>query len=80
MATFSKLVDPTGAGDAYLRGLVYGISRKLPWPLAGRMAAVAAAYAIEVRGCQEHRYTRPEFLARYRATFGDAPEVAAALA
>jgi adenosine kinase len=40
---------------------------------------VAAGYAIEVRGCQEHRYTRAEFLARYRAAFGSSDDVAAAL-
>jgi adenosine kinase len=79
VAPISKLVDPTGAGDAYLGGLVYGMSRKLPWPLAGRMGAVAAAYAIEGRGCQEHRFTKAEFLARYRSAFGDSSEMAAAL-
>jgi len=79
VAPISKLVDPTGAGDAYLGGLVYGMARGLPWPMAGRIGSVAATYAIEVRGCQEHRFTRGEFLARYRSAFGDAPDVAAAL-
>ncbi len=79
VAPISSLVDPTGAGDAYLGGLVYGMARGLPWPVAGRIGAVAAAYAIEVRGCQEHRYTKGEFVARYRAAFGSSDEVAAAL-
>ena len=80
VAPIRTLVDPTGAGDAYLGGLVFGMARNLPWALAGRVAAVAAAYAIEVRGCQEHRYTHPQFLERYRSAFGDAPPVTAALA
>jgi adenosine kinase len=79
VAPIKALVDPTGAGDAYLGGLVFGMARKLPWPVAGRIGAVAAAYAIEVRGCQEHRFTHAEFVARYSSAFGNADEVAAAL-
>jgi adenosine kinase len=79
VAPISSMVDPTGAGDAYLGGLVFGMARGLPWPIAGRIGAVAAAYAIEVRGCQQHRYTTAEFLARYRASFGSADDVARAL-
>jgi adenosine kinase len=63
--------DPTGAGDAYLAGLAFGIARDLPLPVTGRIAALAAAYAIEERGCQEHRYTRAAFAERYRAAFGN---------
>ena len=62
--------DPTGAGDAYLAGLALGIAHDLPLEVTGRVAALAAAYAIEQRGCQEHRYSRAEFAARYRDAFG----------
>ena len=74
-APIQSLVDPTGAGDAYLAGLVFGVSRKLPWQIAGRVAALTAAYAIEQRGCQEHHFTRPEFMARYTSAFGAAKEL-----
>jgi adenosine kinase len=80
VAPIRSLVDPTGAGDAYLGGLVYGMWKGLPWALAGRVGSVAAAYAIEVRGCQEHHYTPSQFLDRYREAFGEAPPVTAALA
>ena len=73
-APISSLVDPTGAGDAYLAGLVFGVARRLPWPVAGRIGAVTAAYAIEERGCQEHRFTRAEFLARYRVSLRGSDE------
>jgi adenosine kinase len=79
VAPIKGLVDPTGAGDAYLGGLVFGMARKLSWPVAGRIGAVAAGYAIEVRGCQQHQFTHEEFVARYRAAFGNADEVAKAL-
>ncbi len=74
-APIGALVDPTGAGDAYLAGLVYGVARHLPWPTVGRVAALSAAYAIEQRGCQEHHFTRPEFMARYTKAFGPAKEL-----
>src|ERR687886_243045 len=57
IAQISELADPTGAGDAYIGGLVFGLARDFPLPVVGRVAALAAAYAIERRGCQEHHYT-----------------------
>lgn len=70
IAPVREVCDPTGAGDAYLAGLVFGIARDLPLDVTGRVAALAAAYTIEQRGCQEHSYTADDFAARYRAAFG----------
>lgn len=72
VAPVADVTDPTGAGDAYLAGLAYGIARDLPLEVTGRVAALAAAYAIEHRGCQEHSYTRQAFSERYSAAFGHA--------
>lgn len=69
-APVRDVVDPTGAGDAYLAGLALGIAHDLPIEATGRVAALAAAYAIEERGCQEHCYTREAFAERYQAAFG----------
>lgn len=66
----TAVVDPTGAGDAYLGAIAFGLSRNLPLPVTGRIAALAATYAIELKGCQEHGYTVSEFAQRYQATFG----------
>ncbi len=71
------LQDPTGAGDAFLGGFVYGVARELPLDVAGRIGALAAAYCIEQRGCQEHSYTIDEFVARYTAAFGPSAEIEA---
>ena len=65
-----KEVDPTGAGDAYRAGLVAGLLRGLDVPTAGRVASLAATYAIEQVGTAEHSYTPEEFLVRYRESFG----------
>jgi adenosine kinase len=77
VAPISDVVDPTGAGDAYLAGLVFGLARHFPLEVTGRVAALAAAYAIEQRGCQEQTYTPAEFAERYAAAFGSAPEIEA---
>jgi adenosine kinase len=77
VAPIRDVVDPTGAGDAYLAGLVFGLSRRFPLELTGRVAALAAAYAIEHRGCQEHSYTPAEFAERYADAFGPSVEIEA---
>ena len=66
-----RLAEPTGAGDAYRAGLLRGMQLGLPWAIAGRMGALAAAYVLEQYGPQSHTFTREEFVARYRERFDD---------
>jgi adenosine kinase len=66
-----KVVEPTGAGDAFRAGLLRGIQLNLPWDIAGRMGALAATYVLEQLGTQSHHYTPSEFIARYREHFDD---------
>jgi len=77
VAPITGVVDPTGAGDAYIAGLVFGLARDFPLEVVGRVAALAAAYAIEQQGCQEHRFTPAEFAERYASAFGPSPEIEA---
>lgn len=69
------VVDPTGAGDAFRAGFVKGMVRNVSWPVAGRLGALAAAYALEHAGTQSHSYTIAEFVERYRENFGLSDEV-----
>lgn len=71
-ATPRAIVEPTGVGDAFRAGLMRGMQLGLPWDVAGRMGAVAAAYVLEQEGTQNHYFTRAEFVARYREYFDDA--------
>lgn len=68
-----QVVDPTGCGDAYRAGLLYGIACGLDWPVTGRIASLAGAIKIAHRGGQNHRFTREEFAQRYRESFGAPP-------
>ena len=61
-----KIVEPTGAGDAFRGGLMRGMQLGLPWEIAGRMGALAGTYVLEQIGTQNHHYTIEEFIARYR--------------
>jgi adenosine kinase len=70
-ARIGDMVDPTGAGDAYRGGLLKGLVMGKGIETAAKMGAVAAAYAVEKYGTQEHRYTYDDFLERYRANFGE---------
>ena len=69
-----RVADPTGVGDAYRAGIIKGMGLGLPWSVIGRMGSLAATYVLEQPGTQNHSYTWPEFVARYRENFGDALE------
>ncbi|MBE2220954.1 MAG: carbohydrate kinase family protein [Anaerolineae bacterium] len=66
-----EVKEPTGVGDAFRAGLMRGMELGLPWPIAGRMGALAATYVLEHVGTQNHTFTPSEFVARYREHFDD---------
>jgi len=69
-AKATKLADPTGCGDAYRAGLLYGLQRGLDWATTGRVASLAGAIKIEHHGTQQHQYDWPAFAARFHQNFG----------
>jgi adenosine kinase len=72
----SRVLDPTGAGDAYRAGLLKGLALGLDWLEAARMGAVLASFSVEQQGTQEHRLEIKEFWDRYSETFGLPPAAA----
>lgn len=66
-----KVVDPTGAGDAFRSGLLKGLSMDKTVADACKLGSVCAAYAVENSGTQEHCFTMEEFTKRYESSFGD---------
>jgi adenosine kinase len=65
------LSDPTGGGDAYRAGVFKGLALGLPLEISGRMGSLAATYAVERHGPQEHFYTALEFVERFDRSFTD---------
>lgn len=66
-----KIVDPTGAGDAFRGGFLTGYSHGWDWPLCGQLGGLAATYCLESDGPQGHHYTRAEFVQRFREHYDD---------
>ena len=70
LAKVSQINDPTGCGDAYRAGLLYGLLNKLDWDVTGRIASLMGAIKIESNGTQNHSFTMDEFKARFKESFG----------
>ena len=69
----SAIVDPTGCGDAYRAGLLYGIGHDWDWESTGKLASVMGTIKIESRGGQIHAVDRDTIALRYRDAFGELP-------
>ncbi|HEX2332560.1 MAG TPA: carbohydrate kinase family protein [Burkholderiales bacterium] len=67
------VVDPTGCGDAYRAGLLYGIARGWDWNSTGKLGAIMGALKIAQRGAQNHAATREDIERRFRGAFGYSP-------
>ena len=70
VARAARVVDPTGCGDAYRAGLLYGLERGLDWPSTGRVAALLGSIKIEHHGTQQHPLAAGEFEQRFKQVFG----------
>ncbi len=69
-AGIAAAVDPTGCGDAYRAGLLFGLINDLDWPTTGRVAALMGAIKVEHHGTQNHSFTMDEFTDRFKESFG----------
>lgn len=69
-APAASLADPTGCGDAYRAGLLYGLQRGMDWETTGRVASLLGAIKIAAPGTQNHRFTQDEFAEKFRQAFG----------
>ncbi|MBI3900430.1 MAG: carbohydrate kinase family protein [Gammaproteobacteria bacterium] len=65
--------DPTGCGDAYRAGLLYGLTNELDWETTGRISSLLGAIKIAHAGTQNHRFTRDEFFSQFKSNFGYTP-------
>jgi adenosine kinase len=65
-----RVVDPTGCGDAYRAGLIYGLMNGHDLPTTGRIASLMGALKIEHHGTQNQRFDFREFAEQFRQQFG----------
>lgn len=69
-APVKQVLDPTGCGDAFRAGLLFGLINDYDWQVTGRIASLLGAIKIEHHGTQNHVFTMAEFKQRYTDTFG----------
>ncbi|NOX75039.1 MAG: carbohydrate kinase family protein [Gammaproteobacteria bacterium] len=69
-APVQNINDPTGCGDAYRAGLLYGLTHDMDWQTTGRIASLLGAIKIEHHGTQNHTFTRDEFDEQFEKAFG----------
>ena len=68
--TPSAIVDPTGCGDAYRAGLLYGLQQNWDWETTGRLESMMGSLKIASRGGQNHTPTRQELASLFEQQFG----------
>jgi len=66
-----KVVDPTGAGDAYRAGLIKGLKEDWDYEKCGKFASTVASFAVEKYGTQEHGFTKEELNKRYKDNYNE---------
>ncbi|MFX1673323.1 carbohydrate kinase family protein [Paraburkholderia sp. A2WS-5] len=64
-----RVLDPTGCGDAFRGGLLYGIQNNLGWATTGRLASLMGALKIEHLGPQNYAPSRAQIKERFKAAF-----------
>lgn len=68
--TAKEVRDPTGCGDAYRAGILYGLLNNMSWADTGRLAAVLGATKIASLGTQNHCFTRDSISSEFERSFG----------
>ena len=69
----SAILDPTGCGDAFRAGLLYGVVNGMDWAVTGRLASLLGSIKIAQRGGQNHTFTRDSIAAQFKESFGSTP-------
>jgi adenosine kinase len=68
--TAEQVIDPTGCGDAFRAGLMYGLTKGMDWETTGRLASLMGAIKIASQGGQNHAPSRSEIEDRFHRAFG----------
>ncbi len=71
VAAPKQVADPTGAGDAFRSGFLYGLARDWSLKACAQLGAVCGTYAVETVGTQSHSFTPAEITARYENSFSE---------
>lgn len=66
----AKVVDPTGCGDAFRGGLLFGLENDMDWETTGRLASLMGSIKITHQGPQNHQMSKDEIANQFKSAFG----------
>lgn len=66
----SRIVDPTGCGDAFRAGMLFGLTQSMDWPTIGRLSSLMGSIKIAHQGGQNHVASRAEIDGLFSEAFG----------
>jgi len=69
-AKAGQLVDPTGCGDAYRGGLLFGLMNDMDWEVTARLAGLMGATKIQTHGTQNYHFSMEEFSEKFKQAYG----------
>jgi adenosine kinase len=65
-------IDPTGVGDCFRSGFIAGLAWGLGHERCAQIGSMLATFCIEIKGTQEYRFTKTEFISRFADAYGEA--------
>ncbi|HHJ39557.1 MAG: sugar kinase [Methylothermaceae bacteria B42] len=65
-----KVLDPTGCGDAYRAGVIFGLLENYDWETIGAIASLMGAIKVEHAGTQNHHFSMAQFRQRFWDNYG----------
>ncbi|WP_290637855.1 carbohydrate kinase family protein [Aquisalimonas sp.] len=65
------VLDPTGCGDAYRAGILYGLIKGLDWKTTGQIASLMGSIKVARSGTQNHHFTLEQFKGWYKQAFSE---------
>ena len=66
----AKVIDPTGCGDAFRGGLLFGLENDWDWETTGRLASLMGSIKITHQGPQNHQPSKTAIADQFKAAFG----------
>jgi adenosine kinase len=66
----AKVIDPTGCGDAFRGGLLFGLENDMDWETTGRLASLMGSIKISHQGPQNHQISKDQITNQFKSVFG----------
>jgi adenosine kinase len=66
----AKIIDPTGCGDAFRGGLLFGLENGMDWETTGRLASLMGSIKISHQGPQNHQLSKAQIAEQFKSAFG----------